>query len=238
MRSKTSALGVSKRWFTFIELVVVITIIILISSTGVIYFFKQVSSLKIASDIGKIIDIVDNLDSQVDSKKILDYEIFINNNSLWFTWSINNLWLDNYQNLNMDFETWTWTISSNSWTILKIYSWIKFQEEKIIDSSWKYSYSFLRKYNSKILAYYSWSTLNNIFINYFSPDNLIINNENKLELTWINTKSDKTWNNYNNIIIQNINWKKSIIPNWWSWINKVYLFFEREWVEKFIEIKK
>jgi competence protein ComGC len=67
----------NKKAFTFIELVVVITIIILISSTGVIYFFRQVSSIKIASEIEKVVDIVDHLDSEVDSKKILDYQINI-----------------------------------------------------------------------------------------------------------------------------------------------------------------
>jgi len=71
----------NKKAFTFIELIVVITIIVLISSTGVIYFFKQVASLKISSEIDKIMDLVDDLDSKVKNKKILDYTISIKNNS-------------------------------------------------------------------------------------------------------------------------------------------------------------
>jgi prepilin-type N-terminal cleavage/methylation domain-containing protein len=228
----------TKNAFTLIELLVVITIITLLTSSWVIYFFRQVSSIQIASEIEEVVDIIDDLDSKIDNKKILDYNIYINKNSLWFTWSINNLWLNNSQSLNLNFTTWNWTITSNSGTVLKIYSWIKFQENKIIDSSWKYSYNFLKNTDSKILASLSWSSLNSIYINYYSPDNIIKNSENKLELININSKSDKSWTWYNNIIIKNLNWKKSIKWNTWWELNKIHLFFEREWVEKFVEIKK
>jgi prepilin-type N-terminal cleavage/methylation domain-containing protein len=72
----------TKNAFTLIELLVVITIITLLTSSGVIYFFRQVSSIQIASEIEKVVDIVDELDSQIDNKKILDYNIYINKNSL------------------------------------------------------------------------------------------------------------------------------------------------------------
>ena len=228
----------TKKWFTLIELLVVITIITLLTSSWVIYFFRQVSSIQIASEIEKVVDIVDNFDSQIDNKKILDYSLYINKNSLWFTGSINNLGLDNRQYINMNFQTWTWIITSNSWTILKLYSGIKFQKNYIIDSTLEYEYNFSKNIESKILSTYSWATLNELKIFYYSPDNLIINNENKLELIWINSKSDKTWTNYSSLIIKNLNWKKSIKWNGLINLGKIYLFFKREWVEKFIEIKK
>lgn len=233
----------NKKAFTFIELVVVITIIILISSSWVIYFFRQVSSLKLASEIEKLLNIVDKLDSEVDSRKILDYSINIgtSSNKLGFFYTTNNLWLDYRQELNMNFDTWTWILSTNlsTWNnyTFKIYSWIKFQWKNIIDSSDTYEYNFLENINYKIIWTLSWSVLNNIYINYYSSDNLIQDNENKLELININSKSDKTWISYNSLEIKNLNWKKSIIPDWWSDISKIYLFFEREWVEKFVEIK-
>ena len=228
----------TKKAFTLIELLVVITIITLLTSSWVIYFFRQVSSIKLSSEIEKIVDIVDKFDSEVDTKKILDYSLYIKKNSFWFTWSINNLGLDNRQYINMNFETWTWIIESNSGTIIKLYSGIKFQKNQTIGSSEEYKYNFSKNIESKILANYSWATLNNIFINYYSPDNLVVDNENKLELVWIYENNDKTWWNYNSILIKNLNWKKYIIPDWGSNIDKIYLFFEREWVEKFIEIKK
>ncbi|MDQ7009477.1 MAG: prepilin-type N-terminal cleavage/methylation domain-containing protein [Candidatus Gracilibacteria bacterium] len=227
----------NKKAFTLIELLIVITIITIISSTGVIYFFRQVSSLKISSEIEKVVDTIEKLDSEIDNKKILDYNIFINKNSFGFTGSINNIGLDYKQKLNMDFETGTGIINSNSGAILKIYSGIKFQETKLLNSSLIYNYNFSKNIESKILSSYSGSTLNEIFINYYSPDNIIENNENKLELININSESDKTGTGYISVEIKNLNGKKSITPDGGD-VSKIYLFFEREGVEKFIEIKK
>lgn len=229
----------TKKAFTLIELLIVVTIITLLTSSWVIYFFRQVSSLKITSEIEKVIDVIERLDSKINTKKILDYSIIIKkSDKYWFTYSTNNLWLDNKQSLNLDFKTWTGTITSNSGTVLNIYSWIKFQKSEIINSSWEYKYNFLKNINSKILANYSGSTLNNIYINYYSPDNIIENNENKLELIWIYNNFNKTWTWYSSVEIKNLNWKKSIEWNSWWELDKIYLFFEREWIEKFIEIKK
>lgn len=203
------------------------------------------SSLKIASEIEKVVDIVDNLNSEVETKKILDYSINIdqNTNKLGFYYTVNNLWLDYRQELNMDFETWTWILSINkvsAWDnyTFKIYSWIKFQWKNIIDATDSYEYNFLENINYKIVWTLSWTTLNSIYINYYSPDNLVIDNENKLELIWIYDNNNKTETNYDSVEIKNLNWKKYIIPDWWIDIWKIYLFFEREWVEKFVEIKK
>jgi hypothetical protein len=128
-------------------------------------------------------------------------------------------------------------ITWNNYTF-KIYSWIKFQWKQILDATETYDYNFLENSNHKITATLSWSILNDININYYSPDNIIKDSENKLELILINSKSDKTWINYNSVEIKNLNWKKSIIPDWGSDIDNIYLFFEREWVDKFVEIKK
>jgi len=234
----------TKKAFTLIELLIVITIITLISSSGIFYFFRQVSSIKIASEIEKVIDIVDSLDSKVDSKKILDYKILIKkSDKYWFTYSENNLWLDYRQKINLIFETWTWVLSTtktSTWSnySFKIYSWIKFQWKNIIDASENYEFNFLENTEHNITWTLSWSILNNIYIKYYSPDNLIIDNENKLELIWIYQNSDKSWLGYSSVEIKNLNWKKSIKWNWLIILEKIYLFFEREWVEKFIEIKK
>ena len=234
----------TKKAFTLIELLIVITIIILISSSGIFYFFRQVSSLKIASEIEKVTDIIDRLDSNVDTKEILDYSIIIKkSDKYWFTYSENNLWLDYRQKINLIFETWTWVLSTtktSTWSnySFKIYSWIKFQWKNIIDASENYEFNFLENIEHKITWTLSWSILNNIYIKYYSSDNLIINNENKLILSWIYQNSDKSWLNCDSVEIKNLNWKKSIKWNIWWELEKIYLFFEREWVEKFIEIKK
>ena len=234
------------KWFTLIELLVVISIMIILSVSWIFYFSKQIDSLDLQSKVDKIVDNIDKLDNQVKTKKILDYSLKIKKNSLWYIVSTNNLWLDYRQNINMDFDTWTGILStnySNTWASysLKIYSWIKFQWNYIIDAKEQYTYNFLGNKKSKITATLSWMVLNNIYINYYSDDNILKNNENKLILDKINSKSDKTWTNYDYIELKNKFWKKELI--WYIWwtsypLTKVYLFFNKSWLEKFIEIKK
>jgi hypothetical protein len=51
-----------------------------------------VSTIKIASEIEEIINIVDNLDSKVDKKEILDYNIIIKkSDKLGFIYTENNI---------------------------------------------------------------------------------------------------------------------------------------------------
>jgi len=94
------------KWFTLIELLVIISIIIVLSISWIFYFSKQIDSLEIQSKVDNIVDNIDKLDSQVKSKKILDYSLKIKKNSLGYIVSTNNLWLDYRQNINMDFDTW------------------------------------------------------------------------------------------------------------------------------------
>ena len=234
----------NKKGFTLIELIVVVTVMILISWTGGIYFFEQVSSLKIGSEISKIKDIISKLDSEVDTRIILDYSLLIKkSDKLGFIYNTNALGLDYKQELNLDFKSWTGVLSTtktSTWSnySFKIYHWIKFQWKNIIDASDSFTWSFLENTNHKIVWTLSWSVLNNIYINYYSEDNIIKKNENTLNLNYINSEFDRNWIEYSSIEIKNINWKKSIIPDGGIWILKVYLFFERDWVEKYIEIKK
>ena len=234
----------TKKAFTLIELLVVITIIILITSWWIIYFFKQICSMKLAWEIQNIVDIVDRLDTEVQSKKILDYSMTIDKikNARWLSYTTNTLWLNSTQEIDFNSMTGSWTLSIH-WTswwsyAFKIYSWIKFESEKIIDSAANSTENFLHNKEYRITWSLSGSILNTLYIDYYSQDNIIQNNENTLELININNKLDKTWVNYSSVEIKNLNWKKSIKWNSWWELDKIYLFFEREWVEKFIEIKK
>ena len=41
---------------------------------------------------------------------------------------------------------------------------------------------------------------------------------------------------YSSLIVKNIWWKKEILWNWATSENEIYLFFENNWLEKFIKI--
>jgi len=232
----------NRRAFTLIELLIVITIIILVTSGWVMYFFKQISSMKLTWEIQKVVDIIDNLDAQVRSRKILDYSFIIDTskNQRWFNYTTNILGLNSIQELDFHSENWTGTLSTTStstWSyVFRIYSWVKFESEQIIDSTDTIIKSFLNNQEYKISATLSWTILNDMYINYYSEDNIDMNWENYLKLIAIKNKAWTT--SYTSVNISNLNWKKSIIPDWWTEVNEVYLYFEREWIQKFIEIKK
>jgi hypothetical protein len=80
----------------------------------------------------------------------------------------------------------------------------------------------------------SWSTLNEIHIQYFSKENLEPEKNNLLELKDINTKEDKSGTSYSEISIKNIWWKKTLPNN----EKELYLFFENKGKQEFIKITK
>ncbi len=232
--------------FTLIELLVVITIITLITSWGVVYFFKQVSSLKLSSESTKIIDIIEDLDSQVLSREILDYSLNIdfNNNKRWLSYTINELWLDHRQVLDFNSQTLSWSLnttysSTGSSYAFKIFEGSKFQQEQVIDWADSVSITLSDNQEYKITATLSWSILNSIFVNYYSKDNIWVNTETYIEL--ISIKNIDWTIIYDSVEIRNFNGKKSITWNisWTSTeLEKVFLHFERDWIQQFIEIKK
>ncbi len=233
-----------KKAFTLIELLIVITIIVLVTSWGVMYFFKQIASMKLASEIESIVDIIDNLNSEVKSKKILDYSLTIerSKNQRGITYTTNTLGLNYIQKIDFDSISGSWILSTTqnpTWSyVFKIYSWVKFETEQIIDATDTITKSFLNNQEYKISWSLSGSVLNNLYIKYYSADNIIKDNENTLDLIWIYDNSNKSWTNYSRVDIKNLNWKKSIKWNIWWELNKIYLYFEREGIQKFIEIKK
>jgi hypothetical protein len=112
---------------------------------------------------------------------------------------------------------------------------------KIDTLTWSTNYSF--KFNTepyyKVKSTLSWETLNEILINYYSPENVNIKQNNLLDLININTKKDKSWTEYNSLIIKNIWWVKTFYNNWTNLsINNIYLFFENNWKEKSLKISK
>ena len=227
----------NKKAFTFIELLVVITIITITTISWVFYFSRQVSSMWLSSKITNVKNFIDKLDNDISNKKVFDYKIYFKKNSIWFTGSLNNLWIDYSQKLFMNFDTGTWIIYSHTGWDLKIYSGIKYKDTIFLEDKNNYSYLFNKNIYWKIESSYSWEILNTVFLQYFSEENFDKNILDKLKLIWIYWNSSKTSGNYASLIIQNINWNKKIIADWVE-KNKIYLFFEQNWVEKFLEIKK
>lgn len=230
--------------FTYIELLVVVTIITLLSSAWVFYFLDFVQDQEINNKLFIIEDNLDSLDRQIKKHEIFDYQAIFNTSNTWSKLYITyiNIFDSKKQMINFLNSTWSWNILANlewTWTI-KIYKENKLFINETINrnNDWKYSFNDNQYYKIEWTA--SWKILNDIYINYYSLDNTKPGNNNLLELIKISSKEDKSWNSYSNIKIENIGWIKKFYE--WNteilWIDKIFLFFENNWKEQYINIEK
>lgn len=234
--------------FTLVELLVVITIMTLVSIWWIWYFWWFLSKQELNSDLQVFSNTIRELDYKVKSKEIFDYELHLeinNTGSLLYTYYENYYDTKYNQLIDIDFNTWSWIISTNNWWELafpliwqtKVYSNWKLLKEEVLSWTWYYNYDFNIYDNYNITWYLSWEILNTTSINYFSPKNLdkVINNF--IELSWIYWDENKN-NTYSWVIIKNINNKKFFVDssNNHSISTDLYLFFERNSEENFIKL--
>lgn len=230
------------KWFTFIELVIVISIITLIWFSWVFYFNDFVKKTELENKLNTLKDDLLSLDKNIENYKISDYELNFNTSTwtLWYTTYINNFDLNNNQYINFNSNTWSWIIWTNWWLNdswkIKLYKKHKLFVNET--NSWNYimNFNFNTEPYYKIYGSFSWETLNDINVSYFNEENLYPEKNNLLKLTSINTKIDKTWTNLTSLKITNIWWSKNI---YWDWIKitNAFLFFELNDKENYIEVK-
>lgn len=215
--------------FSLVELIVVSSILIIISSSGMIYFTDFIDDLAFNKMIIKVWDNFKDLDKKIDRKEIFDYELYLSGWINYYISSENIFDLKTsikFNNLN----SWIWYLSfswSNSWTgVIKYYSNYKFKKEEIINWTWTFTWSFDNPTNYKIEWSFSWETLNTMYFNYFEKNKYI-------KLLSIHDGS----NYLNSIVIKNILWKKTFWNN--NSLDKITLTFEDNlWKTKTLEIKK
>ncbi len=226
-----------KNAFTLIELLVVITIIIVTSSSGLLYFSDFIWNQELRQELYVLESNIQSLDNDVKHYRIFDYELEINSTSgtLAYVYYTNKFDIPNPQLIHFDSLSATGTINilwnpESLWNI-KIYKNNKLLSNQVNRGDKSYTWSFSQ--DSKITGYLSGETLNNIHINYFSHSR----DKNYIELTWMNSQKDKSGTEYNKLKIRNVWWKKEIF---WdnNLVNEAYLFFENKWVESFIKITK
>jgi hypothetical protein len=174
------------------------------------------------------------LDRQILEREIVDYDVFFESSlsSDWFYHTVNTLWLDVIQELEFDSKLSSWTLSTTS-TILwesyeiTLYSWIKFVQQSIIDST-QNLHSFF-SWNNEFRVEWSlwWAYLNSLFIYYYDENR-------KITLSSIRDITGFTL--YSTLRIRNEFWKKTFYWNWVKILPPVLFYFERNWVEKIISI--
>lgn len=228
---------IQKQAFTLIELMVVTTILILISVTSVFYFSWFIDSFKLKTELWLVENIIKNFDTDIHNKKSYDYEMQFKAWEGFFITYQNIFDIPNY--LTWSFDAWTWTLNIEptlTWFVwqVKIYNDYKILLENFVRSDEPFTYTFKDYTYYNIISYLWTSRINDIILNYYSPDNLSFDDALSLNLSEIKTI---TWTWITDLVIKNIGWRKEIIWDWTVY-DSVYLFFSKQWAEEKIIIKK
>lgn len=191
-----------KQWFTFIEIIVSITIISLISISSTFYYFDFIWKQELIIYMNDFNKTYKTLNNKVKKQEIFDYTLSINKNSNWYIVSENKIGLDIIQIANFDTANNSWTIQlspplDDIWEI-KFYDWQK--KIKQITQSWLNEITFQIVNNSTIISSLSWSILNNINFYYLNNTNNSDNNISILDII------DNQWESHNFLNINNLNW--------------------------------
>lgn len=188
--------------FTMIELIVVSLIMVLLWTTSVFYFFDFTDNraLIVESDVLK--DRVEDLNKQIKSFQISDYNLYFTPETNYFTGSVNNLGATYKVLFNID-STGTGSFSIESWSgnLLWNYSIWENQKEiinKITSSDESQQYYFdTQKYYS-IQWYITDNSTQEVFSTNIILLEPLLSNDSGVILT--TTSNDGVFSNKNNII--------------------------------------
>lgn len=205
----------NKFWFTLIEIIVSLSILLTISVFAISSFWNNFEKQSLWEELQFFKDNLDELEKWLWTK-YTDYEVKIYPwNNYYYT--TNKNYLTNFVDiLSIDSNTWSFKI--NTWSLN---SYI-YKDNMFLNAfTWSYSYSIdiSQVWSYKIENYFDNEKINDLFINNY----ININKQKNIALISIN--SSLTW-----IIIKNSLWQKRvIIDNNWQIISwDINLVFEDE----------
>ena len=229
-------------WFTLIEIIVTISIVILLSSSWVFYFGSFIDSLKIKSDIISLKSHLEDLDKKIQNEKSYDYELYLKKDSLWFYYYENILNKPNKLKLiSPPFNTWTGILELEDTNFsgsleISISTGINIIAEDFFDTRQSFSLNMSKNDFYEISSSLSGSKINNVWVKYFSKKNLKRQEENLLVLEKI---LDADNQEIDEVIIKNIyswiwEWSIKII---WDYFKKITLIFDNNWEKEHLVIR-
>lgn len=215
--------------FSLIELIVVSSILIIVSTSWVFYFVSFIDNLTFKETLSDVKNNFETLNNKISKKEIFDYEMNFSKSNLYYSSSENIVDLDTYIKID-SITDWVITTSfsgatSGTWTI-KLYENGKYKKTETIEHDWTFTWSIINTSKYKITWSFSWNILNTINFNYFDSKKLI-------QLVEIQENSTEV----NETKIKNILWKKEFWDD--SSVEKIILTFEdNNWRVEILEIKK
>lgn len=214
----------NKFWFSFIEIIIVVMLISITTTTGMYYFQDFLQKQESNIHIQNVYHTIESLDKKVKNKEISDYTVYLKNN--YYTISQNNLWVENpivYQNNSAS----TGLFQLKNLDQSKVFQYTLLKNNKKIEEKnilWNQKIIFDYKNNTMKIQWKLWDD----FLNILEVSHL----ESEENLQIINIL-DKNNNSSNSLIIQNIWWLKKY-KDWQSWNildTPIEIFFEYNWYE-------
>ena len=157
--------------FTFIELLVVISILAILMTWSIAYFGDFADTMTLKNELSRIKDTIDIENWKIANKEIFDYKIeFLQDKNYYLIYE--NVVLNDITIKFDSLNSWIWSFSFSwvsSWTwIIKYYKWYKFQKKKEIAYNESFTWDLSEKNNYKITWSFSWKTLNTIIFDYYN----------------------------------------------------------------------
>lgn len=232
-----------KNAFTLVELIVVVAIISLLSVSWITYMNRFVLWSQIQNELSIVKDSIEDLNFKIKNKEFFDYSInFSQDHDLYYLYYLNKSLQNTNFSFSLDDVTKDFTLKvnpSNTWFWnLILYSDDKLLVSKTFDQknifSWKFDSYSSYLINSKIrdLDEYIW-------INYFWESNMTNSSWAYIKFLGVYNDQDKTNLLSTNFYIKNVNWNIKFF-NGTSELSQeeVFVFFEREGEQRFINLSK
>ena len=205
----------NNQWFSFVELIVVIGLMAIISGVWIFSFSKNFDSQNLNTQISYFNTIVKWLDQEI-WKKSSDYELTLKQGQSYYFLSKNNLYKN--KSIYLNINNFTWTVKSSDSISnpmnLVVYFNDKIVKSELLSSTWTYDFDFSARWNYKISSTINDDLLNEIQIWYFWFNDIASN-------LVLDTITDSDNNSYSWIVIKNyLSWKKQIYDLSWILISK------------------
>lgn len=210
----------NKYGFTFIEIIIVVSILIMISALSIDSFWKNFEKVSLWNEVNLLNNKISKLDNDILSN-ITDYKIYLFTWTWWyFYYYENSLYKNINQFISINWFTWKITtndISKNTLDLNIYINWKKNQNTSL-SSTWVFEYNFSNNSDYMINSYIWSNNLNKIYLEYFSKID-------KEKLIYLEEIKDELLNSYTWIIISNKIWWKRIFQTMtWALINSDLTF--------------
>ncbi|MDA7494800.1 type II secretion system GspH family protein [Candidatus Gracilibacteria bacterium] len=222
-----------KNAFTFVEIIVSISIVSLIGFSGVFYFQDFIGKQNILTHIQQFENTIDELDNEIKKQEVFDYTIVINPESAGYLISKNNIGTEYKQSLTYNDNTQTGTLDidppvDNIWE-MKIYE----NHKKSIHNtvSGLESIDVEMKENTRVVSVLSGAILNELQFNYFEREQ--INENTSIQIIDI---QDNTNTSIDTLEIENISGRKNYSYNNIDLTTPIYIIFEYNGIEETLEL--